>query len=196
MITKSMRLSPGALILITALLLSIHAQAQQVKDRVLMPQSLPPGSRVPLAVSNLQVDDKDIAFGQKFAAGDEWVRGLTFDVKNVTNKVITHIYLVLRVTSPNGKIGLGPLFYFGVDPAHPEMKATVLLKPDEVVHVTYTDKMYKNFKGLLDFISLPSVTNAELVIESVLCADGEMYRNGSILRRDPNDPKRWLPISR
>jgi hypothetical protein len=108
--------------------------------------------------------------------------------------VFTHINLGLRVTSPNGKIGIGPLFYFGVDLGHPEMKAVVLLKPDEVIHVSYTDKMYKNLKGLLDLLSLSSVVEAELVIESVLCADGEMYRTGMLFRRDPTEPRRWLPI--
>src|SRR5205807_5120014 len=102
----------------------------------------------PLEVFNLKVNGKEISFDHQFAADEEWVKSLTFDIKNISGKVLTHVRLGLLLGDPKGKqqVGIAPLFFYGRDTGLPDVKPTVQMKPNDVIHVAYTDKAYEGFK--------------------------------------------------
>ena len=179
------------------------SQEQQAVNRDLKTPSLQSG---PLEIFNLKINGKEVAGGQKVIPDEEWAKGVSFDVKNISDKVITHIGFSLVSRNPDGK-SFALLFSHGRGTMMPEVKPTVRVMPDEVIHATYSDKPNGGFRlmnGPIGVVIRKDGALAigdvafELDIESVMFEDDTMWKPGGPMgdyfRRDPSDPRRWNVI--
>jgi len=169
--------------------------AQQTQERVMKKMNTP---NEPLAIFNLQVDGKPISFDEKFAAGEDWVKGVSFDIKNISGKVITHFVIGLRLPAPQkDKPGGGvPIMFHGSNTALPGVEPTMRVAPGDEIHATYSDKLYESFKRMRDNIGLTNVTQVTMVIDRVMFDDDTMWGFGELLRRSPSNPMSWVVIGR
>jgi len=153
----------------------------------------------PLEIKKLEVSGKEVSFNQPFnAEGNDWFRGLTVTVKNVSNQTIHFIDLGLIFYS--SEAGIIPsrdhLLYGCQPPLSGEANALKCdrppLKPNETATLTLQD--YESTRKFLDETKKPQIINEfELTIGEVMFADRRMWMGGQILKPDPNYPKRWLP---
>ncbi len=77
----------------------------------------------PIKVVKLKTKGKPIELGKKFSEEDDWLKGLTATVQNVSNKAIARIELDLAFPRPQGSSEeiptyMAPMVY-GQDPSDP-----------------------------------------------------------------------------
>ena len=169
--------------------------AQQTDARILKKALFPPFEPVPLEISNLKVNGTPINFDQPFQADDEWLKGLTFDVKNVSGKVITHFRIELSLHNPdNNQRAITYMVFHGRDTGLPNVEATAHVADGEIIHASFDEKRYNGLKRTQEHIGLSKITNAEFSIAFVIFEGDTAWRLGNLLRRDPTDPMRWNVI--
>lgn len=150
----------------------------------------------PLEIFNLKIGNQPIAFGEKFRAGDEWVKDLSFDVRNTSGRTITHFEFSVSMPSskPQTPGGITPMFSHGSNTSHPDVPPTVRMAPDEAVHVTYSDENYKSFQSMRRSIELSVVTELSLRIDILMFDDDTAWSSAGLLRRNPSNPVAWVPF--
>lgn len=177
------------------LLSALIAQAQQTETRTLKKEALSPTATHVLEISNLKVNGAPISFDQPFQADDDWLKGLTFDVKNISGKVITHFNIGMHMHNLDNNQRAGrPMILHGRDTGLPNIEATVHVADGEIVHATYDEKQYSILKRMQPIISLSKITIAELTIDMVVFEDDTAWRHGDMMRRDQTNPTKWLVI--
>ena len=136
-------------------------------------------------------------------AGQDWIKELTFDVKNVSNKNIAYIDLEIIVPkagnlATNGKV---ISIFFGDRAATP---STILgdssglqrlLGPGQVVSVAMSDAERKSVENYLRKYAA-DVEQVTLNIREVHFDDGTGWSLGIELRQDPIVPRNWIPVIR
>lgn len=156
----------------------------------------------PLEITKLEVKGKEISFNRSFdAEGDDWFRDLTVSVKNVSGQAIHFIDLGLTFEPGGGGdipsqdhllYGCPPRFSGEADAPKCDQSP---LKPNETATLALQD--YEGTRRFLNETGKPQNINGfEVSIGEVIFADGRMWSGGQILKRDPNDPNRWLPEKR
>ncbi len=179
-----------------SLCLTLLTQAQQPAARVLNTERLAPDTIEVLAISNLQVEGQPITFGQRFEASDAWAKGLRFEVKNISDKVITYFELGLQAVSPDGRHPSLRMFSYGTRPETSTIGTARRMLPGEVVQIEYSEKMYQAFRRMQADFNLTTVPELTLVTNFVLFEDDTAWRHGLLMRRDSANPSRWLVIGR
>lgn len=169
--------------------------AQSLQKRILHEQQLPSEAPQPVTIDNLKVNGQSIAFDQGFEADEEWLRGLSFEIKNVSGKTITHLELSLRIAGTDGKNGSTSLFFFGKGGRLADAPA-VSLEPNQVLQVSYSEKLYGAYKRLREHLQAERVNEATLEVSFAILESETGWRLGHWLRRDPDNAHRWLVIGR
>jgi len=149
----------------------------------------------PLEITKLKVSGTEVSFNQPFnAEGDDWFRDLTVTVKNISSQTIHFVEIGLTFySSEAGNIpSRDHLLYGCFGKAVIPKCDQPPLKPNETATLALAD--YESTRKFLNETGKPSVINKfELTIGEVIFADSRMWMGGQILKRDPNDPNRWLP---
>jgi hypothetical protein len=165
----------------------------QEQDRVVDKESW---RTEPIKIIKLKTMGKPIELGKKFSGDENWLKGLTVTVENVSNKGIARIELELifpRVgggSSPEIPILITPLGY-GRDPAEvlpPESLKMVL--PGESVDITLPEVNLPFIEHDLKRLSYPEkTTHARIRVNSVTFIDGSEWAGDVLLYPDPKNPK-------
>lgn len=148
---------------------------------------------------NVKVKGTPVAFGRKISAGDEWLKGLTVEVKNISTKPIIYFELQVRLFGEKGDeeaIGKPPFVYplsYGDyhynDPSQPPAPAYQAIAPGGSVDIALTDEAYDSLIGTLSAAAYPlTLKHAELSVTDVIFADGTRWYKGMQLKRDLKTP--------
>lgn len=181
---------------VICLLGAVNANAQNTESRLLKKASVSPVEPAPLEITNLKVNGASIDFNQPFQADDEWLKNLTFDVKNVSGKAITHFQIGVLLHNPdNNQRAVAKMVWHGRDTGLPNVQPTVRVANGEVIHATYDERRYEGLKGIRERISLSKITSAELSLDMVVFEDDTSWRLGNLYRRDPANPMQWNVIA-
>jgi hypothetical protein len=156
----------------------------------------------PLEVSSLKVKGKLTKLGLKLMEDDDWLRGFSVTVKNVSKKTIIFIELNLEFPSAANTDQERPSvdhLMYGNYPLPPGEEATTShpdqppLPPGEKANLTLTD-----YDGLRDFLlqtkKQTSIKELGISINEVFFDDGTKWSGGQMFRRDSTDPNRWYPL--
>lgn len=132
------------------------------------------------------------------AAGEDWLNGLTFRVKNISKKNIVFIYASL-IFPETKQILQGKTFAFdlryGADPRLEAAPSTEKpLKPEEAAEFVLRDAYYKNLKRAFEARITPikNINSIQIDVLRVVFDDDTGWATGSFLHRDPNDPTKWI----
>jgi hypothetical protein len=130
---------------------------------------------------------------------DEWMGGLTVSLKNVSNKPITYIQVELDFPASHNlsdvkEPPLAFFLYFGTrEKADGSTRPSV--QPDESVDLTLSDDRYAVLKKTLREMNYSrSIRKIELTVSAVIFEDDVMWSFGSMMKRDPGDPNKWIMI--
>jgi hypothetical protein len=141
--------------------------------------------------------DASLSFGTSFAAEGDWLKDLTFGVKNIADKPI--IYLSVRVNFPDTKSTGNMMSYpivFGQRPNSkiPTTNAPLQLMPGKMLEVALRDEYAKIAKFVETRQPMNSLKTIQLEIGFIIFEDGLAWAAGDFLRQDPNNPNRYHNI--
>ena len=129
-----------------------------------------------IVITGIEVAGRPVTPGEPFAAGDDWLRGFTLRVRNISSKPITYLEIGLSFPEAryhNGGIGHPLRYGRNVAGAHQNAPNPMLLWPGEEAELTFTDEEFHNFRtfaerlnGSADFHML------QVGMASVRFADG------------------------
>jgi hypothetical protein len=136
---------------------------------------------------------------EEFEADKDWLKNLTLNITNKSDKMITYIVLDLTFpetsTNEQPRIALHQVF-LGVDPERRFVRPELRLPPNDSIEIPLAAR-FKDIKDLVDRkVRIEDITQMEVRIHQVLFDDGTLFETGSMYRRnpDPNDPRKWIKI--
>ncbi|HYG09730.1 MAG TPA: hypothetical protein VD835_07135 [Pyrinomonadaceae bacterium] len=161
----------------------------------------------PVKIAKLQVaKGKTLELGKKVLAEDDWLRGLTISVTNVSAKNIVYIDLELhflrsKATELNGEsITAFPLSagnsLEGVRVAGQNNTGhSLIFQPGETLEMSLSDEEYSTLQSHLTKTKHPdSVKDVEIIVREVIFDDTTRWSAGRLFLRNPEQPDMWLPI--
>ena len=163
------------------------------------------GGKEPVRAICFEVEGERMEFGQRFSAGEDWLKTLTIGIQNTSGKVVTYIDIGVFVPRHNDQ-NKAPPFHFslfsGDKQAALKMEDSGLLfepssSPDRSVAVRMGLDEFTSIRSSLSKLGYPSKIGAiELQIEEVVFSDGTVWSLGRWYRTDPSDRRKLIPIGK
>ena len=152
----------------------------------------------PIKLIRLQLARREIAFDEDYVAATDWLKGLSIKIHNDSKRTIVHVLLSLDFveTAMSGN----PMIYHLRYGTHPDFPITYrpgenAVLPDQTFEIGLDEKQFVSLKRFLDTRHpFDRLTRVNVSIVSVVFEDGATWSGGQYQKRDPNDPKRWIPI--
>jgi uncharacterized surface protein with fasciclin (FAS1) repeats len=142
---------------------------------------------------------EQIKSGVAFQAVDDWVRGLTLTVTNVSQKPVCFIHVQLLLPRPPDDAGARPAndaLMFVCNPVT-AVKPNPLM-PGMSIDIMMRDSDFVAHEALLERYQYPpSIYNLELKVLEVefFGMKDRKWSKGQMMRQDPNSPSEWHPDS-
>lgn len=155
----------------------------------------------PIEITEPKIKAKTIKLGEKFEDESDWLKYLTFKVKNRSDKPITFLQIDLDFpeTKTTGSIMMHQLFIG----QRPDFRSTLnnpplYLKPNETIEISLEPE-YSAIKRLIE-LRQPSVENINKLIirtSEVMFEDSTLYSGGGIFKRNPDatSPQKWILVT-
>src|SRR6266849_2502991 len=126
----------------------------------------------------------------EFKDTDDWFKRVRVRLRNVSGKPIigmeAYLYFRLPDTELRFRVRLS---------AQTEPRQTQPLDPGADNEPSVTDQSWARTANILaQYGKDPNLAAVTLSVETVGFGDGSQWDMGRILRRDPGDPQRWIPI--
>ncbi len=185
--------------LLAVALLPVSILAQQTQDRIVKYNSW---RNEPVKISTVKVSGSLVEFDEKFQAENDWLRGLTFSLINTSDKDVCYINIALdfpRATSKEPMTRERLLWSCKTDTesSTKSSKKVEPLKPGESVEIVLSNEFYPETQEYLRRKNYPASINLlEVSVDEVgFVGDKDaLWISGQMMRRDPNNPSRWLPM--
>lgn len=161
--------------------------AQELKDRELKPAFDFTAIETPVEITAIRLSGKNVVPGEKIKGDDDWLKGLSFTVKNVSDRPVAYVAVGLRFTQPK-RITVFILSY-GPDYPRGEPRSgysPLPIQPGQTVDLTLTKERYPNFLEILSIGEVPrSFDVAPYLVEQVSFEDdpGIVWEGGYLMRR-------------
>lgn len=168
----------------------------QGQERTISKMSWP--AKEPVKIVKLKTKGKVIELGKEFYEKDDWLKGLTVTVENVSDKPISRIVLDLSFPRPGGFSETIPTYavklIYGRDPADEDAGEHKLVLFGESVDIRMLDVKLPFIKTDLEKLSYPEkTTRAQLMVQYVTFSDGAMWTgDDNLLYPDPSDPQQKI----
>lgn len=172
--------------------------AGQGKEREIKKLNWP---KEPVKIGKLKTKEGVVGFGEKFRADDDWMKGLTFSVKNTSEKTITYLEIELNFPRDKGAqeepeahdriiYGQYPTLPGETTTPHPDHPP---IRPGDTVDLVLKD--YEGIREFLDNTHYPvRIYRLEVSVGDVVFDDGTKWSGGGLFRRDPDNPGGWIRI--
>lgn len=164
----------------------------------------------PVEIVDTKVKGGAIKPKQEFDGDSDWLNGMTVKVKNVSDKPVAYVSVLVttyyerdgrRTKQRDGMdVQAAIELNYGAQPSRPGEPAPPYrapLQPGESIDLTLTERSRDELYALLSQDNA-STNIARLIVrayEVFFVGDSDtMWKTGRVLRRDPGDPQRWLPV--
>src|ERR1044071_8660468 len=151
----------------------------------------------PIEIVELKVNGRAAQLSQGIDGDTDWLNGLSWKIKNLAKKNILSIDLFVPFpdTQSTGRLLVYPMHY-GADPKiakNPEIVKPV--KSEDTADFVISSEVYGDIKPHLEArIPLSDVNHVRIKLELIVFDDDTAWGSGQEMRRDQNDPRRWIPI--
>ena len=181
---RTLALVAAILTIVTAGLLSTHAQ--ELKDRQLTWAYDYSTVQMPIEILSITLNGNEIRPGEKIKGGENWVKGLTFKIKNISDQPISYLNVHFKFPMPNGFVSATALYY-GLN--HGDIRRGPLppsIQPGETKELVLTKQDYDSFLYVLAQAKISSdFDTAHFYIERV-CFENQpdvIWQAGWLMRR-------------
>jgi len=136
---------------------------------------------------------------QEFEGDPDWLKDLTLKLRNTSGKTITYVVLNLHFpeVTKNNSMALDQIF-LGVDPDRKFRRAEVRLAPNETIEIPLASRSdeIKTLVRVVGDLSAENITKLWLEMHAALFDDGTLFEAGTLYKRNPDDPLKWIPIDK
>lgn len=199
-----------ACVLLCAWASAIQAQTVTQGERLITESKF---KAQPVEIVEVRVNANRVELGRSFTNSDkEWLRHLSFDVRNVSDKTVTYVQmrLLFERSDRNGLPCIFPLVR-GIDsvfrklsstitggtlPADPnDVKRAILARPGDSVSLKFDDEAYNGLQRFLKDVNWESeISSVKLYLSRVIFDDGTIWMKGTEVKPDPLNPNKFLPV--
>lgn len=178
----------GAVVLLMLAATSGSIAAQEVKDRELRTAFDFTTIQMPVEIVSIKLDGKEVQPGEKIRGDDDWLQGLSFTLKNISDKPISYVAVGLPFKRPKGVVVF--TLSYGVDFSRGEPRrgsSPPTIQSGQTVDLVLTRERYPNF---LDILALGGASRsfdfAQYFVERVCFEDDPdvIWEGGYLKRRD------------
>jgi hypothetical protein len=162
----------------------------------------------PVRINVVKAKKGVIETGKKFRGDDEWFKGLTVNVTNVSGKIITYVSIDFTFSRPEeGETAQQPPFIdsltYGNSPfldretlqAFPPPPPPPPLLPGESIDLTLSEESYSSIRRSLTKLKYPaSIKRIMMVIRDIGFDDGTVWTMGHRYRPNPDDPEHPIEL--
>lgn len=174
--------------------------AQQVRDREVSPAFDFNRIQMPVEFVSVKLNGVEVRPGEKVQGDDDWLRGLSFTLKNVSDKPLAYVAVALQFPRPQGYVAY--LLSYGVDLSRGESRresSPPAIPAGGTVNLVLTKEKYPGFLRLLERGEAPRSFDAAPYYVERVCFEGEpdvIWAGGMLKRRDPSRPTEFQVIER
>jgi hypothetical protein len=184
------------------LLLSIipSVSGQESRERELRPAFDFTTIQMPIEIVSIKLNGRDVKPGEKIRGNDDWLQGLSFTLRNISNKPIAYVAMSLRFEQPKRIVGI--VLPYGVDYSRGEPRSgtsPLPIQPNETVELAFTSERYANFLKILRTTEMPrSFDVVPYLVERVSFEDdfNVIWEGGYLKRRSPAEIGKFDIIER
>jgi hypothetical protein len=162
---------------------------QELRDREIRPAFDFTTIQMPVEIVSIKLNGREVNPGEKIKGDDDWLRGLSFTVKNISEKPIAYVAISLRFEQPKRIVGFTlsyGVYYPGGEPR--SGTSPLPLQPNQTVDLTLTKERYPNFLQILRLGEMPrSFDVVPYLLERVSFEDDPniIWEGGYLKRRNP-----------
>jgi hypothetical protein len=178
---------------------SASSHAQELTDRQLALAYDPATIQMPVEIVSIKVNGKEIHPGEKIKGDDNWLRGITFSVKNISDQPIAHVNVGFKFPLPAGYVVICVLTH-GTDLSRTENRRgpiSDVIQPGQTVDIGFTKQRYDSFLYGLEQAGAPkNFETAPYFVARVVFKNQPdvIWEAGYLKRRSPNDIDRFDPL--
>ncbi|HEV2708197.1 MAG TPA: hypothetical protein VGV59_19940 [Pyrinomonadaceae bacterium] len=196
MISISTLIRATCVALLVCSLTGVRLEARQAKQKLITQAPVEDERQSPVEVVSVMVNGKAVEPGRLFPAGDDWLIGVTFRLKNVSDKPIMFVDIMMGFPNPPGSKNkhtkISGLRY-GCWPGsrcYPDAKGSDKpIMPGETQDVELREDEYRLWMRGLAQLGVPMPIEAlEYNVETVFFDAQTMWSRGLLFRQDPRDP--------
>ena len=179
----------GAVAFLILLATSGSITSQEVKDHALVPAFDFAIIQMPVEITAIRLNGKEVVPGEKIKGDEDWLRGVSFTLKNISDKPIAYVDIGLRFPRPNGFVVYS--LNYGVDLSRGEPRresSPPAIQPGDSLNLVLTKERYHVFLNILAQGEASNRDTALYFLERV-CFENEpdvIWQGGNLKRRDPN----------
>ncbi len=179
-------LAQVAVILTIVTAASFSTEAQELKDRQLTWAYDYSTVQMPIEILSIILNGNEIRPGEKIKGDENWLKGLTFKIKNISDEPISYLNVHFAFQMPNGFVSASAMRY-GIN--HGEIRRgppPPSIQPGETKELVLTKENYDSFLYVLAQAKVSSdFDTAPFYIERV-CFENQpdvIWRGGYLMRR-------------
>ena len=179
---------------------SLSIQAQEIKDRQLVPAYDFSTVQMPVKIVSIKLAGKTITPGEKIQGDDNWLRGISFTLENISDQPIAYVDIGFKFPLPNGFVVA--ILNYGVDMARGEPRrpgSPPAIEPGQTVELVLNDRHYQSFLNVLSQANASSkFETAPFYVERV-CFENQpdvIWEGGYLKRRHPTEIGRFDKFER
>jgi len=174
--------------------------AQQLMDRELQPAFDFTNIQMPVEILSIKLNGKEVQSGEKIKGDDDWLQGLSFTLKNISDKPIAYVDVGLRFPQPRGFVVYS--LNYGVDYSRGQMRGASTppaIPPGETLDLVLTKEKYPIFQRILAQGGASSSFDTATYFIGRVSFENEpdvIWEGGNLKRRDPNQFTKFNVIER
>jgi hypothetical protein len=188
-----------------ALLLSVLAaassiSAQEIRDRQLVAAYDLAKIQMPVEIVSIKLNGNEIRPGEKIKGNDEWLRGVSFSLKNISNQPIAYVNIGIEFPLPNGFVMYSLPYGTNLCRDDPRTESSPPpLQPGQSVDLVLTKQRYESFLHVLAQAGAPSSFEKAPYYVDTVCFDNQsevIWQGGFLKRRHPTEVGRFQVVER
>lgn len=193
-------LTLGAALFVFLVAACVSTSAQQVRDRQLQPAFDFTKVQMPVEILSIKLHGREVQPGEKIKGDDDWLRGLSFTLKNISDKPVAYIDIGLLFPQPKGVVVYS--LNYGVDFPRGDRRgesSPPAIEPGETVDLVLTKDRYKVFQRILAQGGAASSFDTAKYYIGRISFENEpdvIWESGNLKHRDPNQPTEFYVIGR
>ncbi|HEX8161282.1 MAG TPA: hypothetical protein VF538_05385 [Pyrinomonadaceae bacterium] len=156
--------------------------------------------QMPVEIVAVKLNGGDLRPGEKTPGDDDWLRGVSFTLKNISDKPISYVAVGLQFPQSQGFVAY--LLGYGVDFSrgeHRRESSPPPIQPGGTVDLVLTKDRYPVFLSILARGGAPRSFDVAPYYVDRICFEGEpdiIWEAGLLKRRDPARPTEFNVIGR
>lgn len=175
---------------------SSSIQAQDLKDRQLTHAYDFTTVQMPVEIVAIRLNGKEIVPGEKLKGDDDWLRGISFTLKNISDQPIAYVNIGFKFPRPDGFLVYS--LPYGVSLAQGERRnasSPPAIQPGQSVNLVLTKERYESsFLYVLAQAEVSRRFDTAAYYVDTVCFEGQpdvIWQFGHLKRRHPTEPFRF-----